>query len=264
MKYQIRPERGFSDFFHCNNYNNVSFLSHVHSHIEFVFVLKGSIDITVENQKHILKSGDVAIIMPYEIHEEISGEDVDIFIIACPPEYISEYRQILRGKAFKPNFTKFEQSHREIIFDIIKSNFEDNLLKKALLYATVSLFVNKCESFEKSAFEYDVYRKAISYISENYMEDITLEKTAFNIGVTVSHLSRVLNSDGKPGFSEIVNSLRVFAAKQLLEQNNIPASEVAFKTGFGSIRNFNRVFKKTFGYNPSDIRKPNIHKSTAK
>ena len=65
-----------------------------------------------------------------------------------------------------------------------------------------------------------------------------------------------MNHGGKPGFSEILNSLRVFAAKQKLEQTTSPVIEVALETGFGSIRNFNRVFKKFFGCNPSDVRKP--------
>ena len=82
-----------------------------------------------------------------------------------------------------------------------------------------------------------------------------MESVAKYVGVSASHLSRVLNSDGKPGFSEILNSLRIHAAKKLLERENISVSEAAFETGYGSIRNFNRVFKEYFGCKPSDISK---------
>ena len=256
MIYRINPELGISDFFFCGKYEDVFMSLHAHSHIEFALVLEGSVHITIGDRNCLLGKGMMAMIIPYEIHSYHSSEQGNVFIIACPPEYISEYRQKLQGRFFAPPVASFGDTQIMLIEDIVRSDYNDDFRKKALVYCTISEFFQKCELVEREAFEYDVYRKAISYISENYTEQITLQQTAFEVGVTASHLSRVLNHGGKPGFSEILNSLRVFAAKQKLEQTTSPVIEVALETGFGSIRNFNRVFKKFFGCNPSDVRKP--------
>lgn len=254
MGYSISHESGISDYYCCLRYKSVNFSSHVHSHIEFVFVLSGSLDICIENKSYSLTCGNVSVIMPYEIHSYYTTKESDVFIIACPPEYISEYRQILQGKIFETPVSAFTDSHKSLIEEI-SSDLDDGFRKKALVYCTLAEFLKKSPLKEGSLYEYDTYRKAIGYISENYTENITLGQVAFYIGVTTSHLSRVLNSDGKPGFSEILNSVRVYDAKQKLEQTNSPISEIAYETGFGSIRNFNRIFKKYFGCNPCDIRK---------
>jgi len=254
LKYQVSPEKGVSDFFFSNIITDSS-PSHVHSHMEFIYVLKGRVTVSIADKNYSLTEGEMAISMPYEIHSYEYDENTQAFVLACPPEYLSEYRQMLSGKVFVPPIVKYSDVNRILIENIIDENFEDDLKKKALLYCTVSDFLNFSTLSDASVFEYDVYRKAIVYISENFKENITLEKTALYVGVTPFHLSRVLNSNGKRGFSEILNSLRVYEARKLLVNENLPISEIAMEAGFGSIRNFNRIFQKHYGCKPSDVRK---------
>jgi len=253
LKYQVSPEKGVSDFFFSNIITDSS-PSHVHSHMEFIYVLKGRVTVSIADKNYSLTEGEMAISMPYEIHSYEYDENTQAFVLACPPEYLSEYRQMLSGKVFVPPIVKYSDVNRILIENIIDENFEDDLKKKALLYCTVSDFLNSSELADSPVFEYDVYRKAIVYISENFKENITLEKTALYVGVTPFHLSRVLNSNGKRGFSEILNSLRVYEARKLLENKNLPISEIAMEAGFGSIRNFNRIFQKHYGCKPCEIK----------
>lgn len=254
MIYEISKEKGISDFFYCKKMSKDQHPSRVHSHLEIIFVLKNSIEVSVSGKKYVVNEGSMIFIMPYEVHGYFV-EDSEVFIIACPPEYISEYRELFGGRSFEFPCTSFTKVHSVIISDLVKNGCKDDLQKKALIYSAVSEFIGNCPLIERNSFEYDVYRRAIVYISEHYTENISLESAADFVGVTPFHLSRVLNSDGKPGFSEILNSLRIHAAKKMLKQENVSVSEVAFETGYGSIRNFNRVFKQYFGCNPSDIRK---------
>ena len=59
-------------------------------------------------------------------------------------------------------------------------------------------------------------------------------------------------------FTDIVNCLRLKEAKRLLEQTDMPISELAYEAGFGSIRNFNRLFEKYFKCMPKDIRNDSV------
>lgn len=253
MQYTIEPEHGFSDYFFCDERIDPPFYPHIHSHIEFVFVLDGAFEVTVSKTQYRLEAGQMTVIMPYEPHGHTGAARV--FLFACPPEYLSEYRQLLSGKVFSPPYTSFSQIHRDIITDIKNGQFADDFKKKALLYYTISRFLQDCTLQDTTTFEFDVYRKALIYISENYAENITLQKVADYVGVTPAHLSRVLNKDGKPGFSVIVNCIRVHAAHRMLEQESKTVTEAALASGFGSIRNFNRAFQQYFGCNPTDIKK---------
>ena len=251
----IEVEEGFSNYYFCEELKSPYYAPHCHSHIEFVFVLNGSVEITIENEDLMLSAGVVAVIMPYQVHSYSGDKKSRIFVIACPIEYFHEYRQMLAGKIFEPCYVETSQAHNVIIDEIIKDNFSDDLKKKSLIYYTISTLLNNCTVKEAETFEYEIYRKAVVYISNHYTELITLKKTAHYIGVTPTHLSHVLNSGGKPGFLGIVNSLRAYHAKFLLEQKKHSISEVALESGFGSIRNFNRIFKEYFNCNPKDMAK---------
>ena len=256
MEYRINEERGFSDFFCCQHLYSPISSPHIHSHIEFVFVLQGSLPLTLGENTHTLAAGTCAVIPPYEVHGYRGDENCAVFVLACPLEYIPDYRQILTSHYFDPSVIPFCAVHTAIIDSILSGGCRDTLKMKALLYCTISDFLQFCSLEKKQTFEYELYRKAIIYISEHYREPLTLEQTARYAGVSTAHLSRILHADGKPGFSELVNSLRIHAAKTILEQENISISEAAFSAGFGSLRNFNRIFKKHFGCSPSHIKIP--------
>lgn len=254
MIYRINAETGISDYYFCDRRKNASSTPHIHSHIEFIYILDGSLNLTINGETSKISRNTMAIVMPYEVHNYSPEVSSDTFIIACPPEYISEYRQIFYEHDFLPSYTPFSDIIKQIVADIISSDYKDNFKKQALLYYTLSGFMENCQLKKKRTVEYDAYRKALVYISQHYTENITLDTVAQNIGVSSAHLSRLLNKKGYSSFSDILNSLRVYEAKRLLEKTNISISEAAYESGFGSIRNFNRIFNKFFGCTPKEIK----------
>lgn len=254
LEYVINQERGISDYYFCKKSTSPTNPASIHSHMEFIFVLDGKLSVTLDNITHNLTKGHCMIIMPYEVHSYYTENYSEVFFIACPPDYMTEHKQMLTTMFFNPPTCKFGQCTQGIMEDIVKSDFNDDMKKKSLLYYTLSEFVSSCEIHKKEPFEYDSYRKAIIYISAHYTENITLDTVAESIGITSSHLSRLLNRKGHSSFSDIVNSLRIHNAKRLLEETDITISEAAFDSGYGSIRNFNRIFKSFFGCTPKDIK----------
>lgn len=67
----------------------------------------------------------------------------------------------------------------------------------------------------------------------------------------------------KLGFKELfgttvfgyVRALRMNEARSLLEQGKVNVSEAAWMVGYHNLSHFSQLFRKTFGYNPSEIRK---------
>lgn len=262
MIYAMSRERGMADYFYAKRSRHLSCVPHVHSHIEFVYVMEGTLGVSVDSDSCLLTQGMMAVIMPYQIHNFEEADHPEAFIIACPPEYIVEYRQLLNEKVFSPFFFNYSDMIYQLVSKISLISLtkeealkqQDSFKYKALLYYTVAEFINTCKIVPRETFEFDVYRGAIFYISEHYTEDISLESVAGKLNVTASHLSRILNRNGNIGFSDIVNSLRITYAKRMLEQTNRSISEIAFSVGCGSIRNFNRIFQKHYGCSPRAVR----------
>ena len=253
MPYIVEYEKGISDYFFCDFGKEVGQKPHIHSHVEVVFIFDGNIQATISGMDYTFASGEMFIIMPYEIHSY--GGDATTFVISCPTEYFQEQNQFLVGKVFSPPYIDFGSIEKEIIFDIVEEKYRSNLKKKALMYYVFSRFLEKCELLDRNLSEYDTYRRAIIYITTNFREDISLKKTALAAGVSEEHLSRIFNTSGRVGFSEVVNSLRVHFARRRIMSKNIPISDIALEAGFGSIRNFNRIFKQHFHCTPSEYRK---------
>ena len=102
MLYETSLERGFSDFYYSAHYRDHSSDPHIHSHMEFAFVLKGSLILSIDSREYTLSQGELALLLPYQVHGYRSPGSSECFLLACPAEYVPEYRQILRDRHFSP------------------------------------------------------------------------------------------------------------------------------------------------------------------
>jgi len=97
-------------------------------------------------------------------------------------------------------------------------------------------------------------RKVMDYIAEHYNEDIHQPELAEMIGMTPSAFSRFFTQHvGKP-MSDYLVDYRLGRAARLLVDSSQSVVEICYDCGFNSISNFNRLFKKRKGCNPSDFR----------
>lgn len=263
MTYQFYPEEGFSDYYCYGHITNVTNQPHVHSHIEFVFLLKGNLSLSLGELQTNLSAGQFVVILPYEVHQYHSLDSTECFILACPPEYIPDLRQMLRDRVFSPPIAPFGDDILALLEEQFRRTDQkmrttpgqySDLKKKALLYCAFSELLGHCTLQERPAPELDLYRATIFHLSRHFTQPLELSDVAQKLGVSPSHLSRLLNKKCGLGFSDLLNSLRVYEARRLLLQTDLSISQVAFESGFGSIRNFNRIFQKHFHTLPKDFR----------
>lgn len=93
------------------------------------------------------------------------------------------------------------------------------------------------------------------YILEHYSDStLSLESTAEHVGISSAYLSRLFKKETDSSFVDYVNMIRVQKAKYLLAQSNLKTKEIAFQTGFHSMQNFFRIFKRITGYTPGEYR----------
>lgn len=100
-----------------------------------------------------------------------------------------------------------------------------------------------------------VVNRAVKLISEGSADEISLEKLAERVGVTGRHLRRLFDRHLGASPIDVVTSKRLHSARLLLSQTRIPVTNIAFASGFSSIRQFNTAFKARYHKSPRDFRK---------
>ena len=68
------------------------------------------------------------------------------------------------------------------------------------------------------------------------------------------HLSKLLNRYTGQNFSEILNSVRINKAKEMLKDPSLRIGDIADDVGFLDMAHFSRVFKKQVGISANQYR----------
>ncbi len=95
-------------------------------------------------------------------------------------------------------------------------------------------------------------RSVFDFVMKNFDKKIALETVSELAHMTPNAFCRFFKQRTNKTFFEFLIEVRVEHASQLLVHNrNLTISEIADLSGFHSISNFNRKFKKTKGMSPS-------------
>ena len=90
---------------------------------------------------------------------------------------------------------------------------------------------------------------------------LSLSDVAQQLGISVNHLSQVINEQTGMSFFDFVNSYRIEEVKLRLnnsDHENFTLLGIAYDSGFNSKSNFNSIFKKFTGFTPSQFAKQQI------
>ncbi len=96
---------------------------------------------------------------------------------------------------------------------------------------------------------------AASMIEDRTLEDDGLEAIAERLGITDRHLRRAFRAEFGVSPVEFAQTQRLLLAKRLLTDTALPVTEIAFASGFASVRRFNALFKAQYRLQPSQLRR---------
>lgn len=90
----------------------------------------------------------------------------------------------------------------------------------------------------------------LNLANENY----GIEDLAHEMGMSHSSLHRKLRSATNQNISQFIREVRLKKAKELLLNEDLTASEIAYRVGFGSPTYFNKCFHQYYGCTPGELR----------
>ncbi|MBE7042537.1 MAG: helix-turn-helix transcriptional regulator, partial [Ruminococcaceae bacterium] len=161
---------------------------------------------------------------------------------------------VLEGKSFQTPVIQVTQPLQSLLTELVENETPHIFCTKALIYLAFSQLLQIGRLISVNSPLDDTFRKAVLYIMEHYKENLTLKRVSTAVGVTPVHLSRMFGQKTDFCFTELVNIVRLQEACYLLQNSTLSVSNIAFEAGFGSIRNFNRIFEKFFHSTPKQFR----------
>ena len=107
-------------------------------------------------------------------------------------------------------------------------------------------------TYKKS--ETERMQKVHNYLLQHFRDEIKLKDVAAHAGMSESAFCRYFKARTKKTLTELVNEIRIGEACRLLMNENQSIAQIAYETGFDTLSNFNRNFKKITGKTPGKYR----------
>ena len=259
--------------YEINHYRDKNFTTvnmHSHDFYELYFFIDGSASYIIENGRYSLKSGDVLLISPNNLHQlDINNsnsvyERIVLWInptylkkLSTPSTDLSEAFQkcnennshLLRNSEISEQIYAIllQLSTLEQNCEYGKDIEEENLIKTLLL--TIGRHLRKGSDKKRVYGIHPTIDKAINFINENLTKPLSLELIADALYLNKYYLAHLFKQETNVSPHRYIIKKRLILSKQLIEKD-FPVSEVYLKCGFSDYSHFFRAFKQEFDLTP--------------
>ena len=166
-------------------------------------------------------------------------------------EFTKTTRQLLDWGT-QVNLKALEEAYFQTqVFD--REQYEAMIRLLSTFAEHLALISNSIE-LEAGQAEPQLVTKAKRYIRDRFNERISLDEAAQAVNASTRHFCKVFKDATGVTFTDYLARVRVEKAKHLLQNPHLRVSEIAFETGFDSISQFNRSFKRITGMSPTQFR----------
>ncbi len=240
---------------------------HIHKNYEALLVIKGTANCVIEDKEYALKMGDLVFVSPFQAHSFSVADGGKVICVDIHEHIILTLSQIIEQKRLSNPVFSLREADSKRFSDELLSIFGEQevayrrispvylrLRVKGIFYNLLSVVLERGEWVALSAAN-TVVIDVLQYMSENFRNDISLHDIARDKGYNYQYLSRTFNKVVGINFKKLLNQYRMEYAYSRLQDTNDPFSQIAFESGFQSIRSFNHMCKMIYGKSPLELRR---------
>lgn len=144
-----------------------------------------------------------------------------------------------------------EEKIKDFIFEVCNIRNIDKL--KSIIKENCNNIIYSIGNYSNS--QSPVIRQILSYINNNYHEEISIKTLGYKYNINPSYLGQIFNKEvGRP-FSDYLNEMKNEKAKELLLTTNLKINDISKKVGYSDTSYFFRKFKEQYGISPNTFRK---------
>ncbi|MCD8021683.1 MAG: AraC family transcriptional regulator [Lachnospiraceae bacterium] len=262
---------------------------HQHTFFELTYVHSGGLHMTIAEKSHDFGEGDFVLVNPDVVHMVTLGtSDSRVINILLKRSLLNKsfMHVILNNPLFAdfifPSVEKGKHSKNHMIFrkalqnnpalitylNSILREYTDageQILNESALeinLAGLCLELARCRSRQtNAASQAGKYGKeavfsltdVCRYLSDN-LSSATLNETAAHFHYNPKYFSDLLKKTYGKSFSGLMADLKMAHAARLLQQTELPISEIILRLGYANTSHFYRLFEETYGMKPLEYR----------
>ena len=261
---------------------NFNCLTHRHEFYEVNIITGGYGMHYIEDERFLVKRGQVFVIPPMVKHGYLCGEGLDVFHLHIHPDYFKQNHNLLKkltgfdslfkldAKGNHSNFTtyielsddEFEKIYNENIIRVCEfiHTYDLKNMIRAMSEATL-LIVALCESCAKTLSLMSVkdrnFVESLSYLIENISKKIRIADLANVAKMSrTAYFNHFLKETGQTPAVYIVNK-RLELACSRLKSTDRSIDDIATDVGFCERAYLIKCFKKRYGLTPTQYRRKN-------
>lgn len=252
----------------------------IHGHADFselVIVMDGTAEHIVENERFVVKKGDVFVMGRDIRHGYNNAEDFRICNIMFRPEAllngnhdIKQYAgfhalflleaQINDAQGFSSRLKLSHSDFTELerLTDMAMEEYGADLPGKKTrlmsLFMQIVVMLSRLYDAPAKLREIGGMAEAAAFMENHYMEDITIEQVLEISHYSQRHFIRLFSAAYNTTPQKYLMNIRIRRACVLLRETALPITEVALRCGFSDSNYFSRAFRKVNGITPSQYR----------
>ncbi|NCT38036.1 AraC family transcriptional regulator [Bacillus sp. EB93] len=247
---------------------------HIHLGIEILFVIRGEVEVMVNQDSWHLAENDLLLINAKDVHTVKGDEDNVVLLLQIPLNSIEQLYQDIHVCYFDCHSSKednglyllFDQI-RQLLAEILIAHYQEQdgseLEINSLIYKLVTLLIRNFKTTHLGHNRFiemkdDRIRDILTFIEKNYRKQMSLEEIAKRQYLSLYYLSRYFKQAVGVSFSQYVKQTRLKSAVHELLYTDHNIMKVSLNNGFPNVKAFNKAFKEMYNQTPAEYR--GLHK----
>ena len=239
---------------------------HYHPDYELFYIIDGGVSFIVNDKFYSLSKGDLLFMPPNSVHRSIYSTHnlTERFELCISPDILNnDTNEILNFLLNDCCLRSISLNHQTKVLSLFQSiNKELNQQNSPYNYTLAATYVTELlvllfrhSSPINNKKISPIIQDIISYIEENYFEELSPSIISNHFNISESNLYRKFNIEIGSTIIDYINYIRITKSEQLLLETNLRITDIAFKCGFNDSNYFSTVFKKYNGHTPREFRK---------
>jgi AraC-like DNA-binding protein/quercetin dioxygenase-like cupin family protein len=257
-----------------------SVAAHSHLFFELTYILRGSVEHTVDGKVNRLSAGDYFLVDYGSVHayRTAKGESFENLDCLFLPELLDpslkgreSLSELFEHYLLNFNLQVLSQNPAQMVF-----HDEDGSILKLLrcigreeegraagytemircyLIEILLLTLRRLENATAASGAQKVSSYLCAWVSKHYMDEVSVTELAAQMNYSVPYVSRRFKEEMGMTFVRYLQDYRVKQAARLLLAGKTPVSQVAEQVGYRDVKFFSRVFKTYTGHSPAAFRR---------
>ncbi len=250
---------------------------HWHDDVEFIVVKAGQGIVNVDTNSYYVEEGDIIVVRPGQIHSiyqeglhRMEYENIifktqllysttsDLYTIQFFERYFDlQYELPMHISSVHENKKELCRCIEEIDRYCEETPLNYQMMVKSNLYQFFHLITLGQEDVVVSNNSKNLgkIKQVIAYVETHYMEEVTIEVMAKELGFSASHFMKFFKKNMHVTFTEYLNDYRLDKASELLKTSEDTIVAIMEQVGFNNLSYFNRLFKAYFLMTPREFRR---------